>query len=64
MFLENFKWFNTKEAAVYLGTTPKQIRNWVYQGKVKSYKLLGRGLRFQKNDLDLLLKGEKNGHHA
>ncbi|MGE3263174.1 MAG: helix-turn-helix domain-containing protein [Bacteriovoracia bacterium] len=54
---ENFRWLNTREAAVYLGTTPKQIRNWVYQGKIKSYKLLGRSLRFRVQDLDSLLKG-------
>jgi len=42
---------------VYLRTTPKQIRNWVYQGKIRSYKLLGRSLRFRVEDLDSLLKG-------
>ncbi len=50
-------WFNTKEAAEYLRTDPKQIRNWVYQGKVKAYRLLGKSLRFKKIDLDLLIKG-------
>jgi excisionase family DNA binding protein len=51
------KWLNTREAAVYLCTTPKQIRNWVYQGKIRSFKLLGRSLRFRVKDLDSLFKG-------
>ncbi len=50
-------WLNTKEAAEYLRTTPKQIRKWVYQGKVKAYKLLDKSLRFKKTELDLLIKG-------
>jgi excisionase family DNA binding protein len=54
---DNSIWLNTKEAAAYLRTTPKQIRNWVYQGRVKAYRLLGKSLRFKKCDLDGLLKG-------
>jgi excisionase family DNA binding protein len=56
-FLENFKWLNTREAAEYLRTSPKQLRKWVYQGKVRVYKLLDKSLRFKKSDLDLLFKG-------
>ena len=48
-------WLNTKEAAAYLRTSPKQIRNWVYQGRVRSYKLLGKSLRFKKSDLAALI---------
>lgn len=51
--------WTSKEAADYLRTTPKQIRNWAYQGKLAYYKLLGRKLLFRKNDLDALL--EKRG---
>ena len=46
----------SKEAAEYLRTTPKQIRNWVYQGRLIHYKLLGRKLLFRKKDLDALLQ--------
>jgi excisionase family DNA binding protein len=56
-FLENSNWLKTEEAAEYLRTSPKQIRNWVYQGKVKAYKLLGKSLRFKRSELDLLFKG-------
>jgi excisionase family DNA binding protein len=57
LFIENFIWLNTKEAAGYLRTSPKQVRKWVYQGKIKVYKLLGKSLRFKKTELDLLFKG-------
>ena len=56
-FFDNRIWLNTKEAAEYLRTTPKQLRKWVYQGRVSSYKLLGKSLRFRKSELDLLFKG-------
>jgi excisionase family DNA binding protein len=50
-------WLTTKEAAEYLRTSPNQIRNWVYQGKVKHYKLFNKSLRFKLNELDLLHQG-------
>lgn len=56
-FFENSRWFKTTEAAEYLRTSPKQIRKWVYQGKIRAYKLLGKSLRFRKSELDLLLEG-------
>ena len=57
MIFENLNWLKTKEAAQYLRTSPKQLRKWVYQGRVKAYKLLGKSLRFKKSELDLLLEG-------
>lgn len=59
LLFENFIWLDTREAAEYLRTTPKQIRNWIYQGKIKAYKLFERNYRFKKSDLDsLLTQGE------
>jgi len=54
--IDNFKWLNTKEAAEYLRTTPKQIRKWVYEGKLRAYKLFSKSLRFKRQELDLLLE--------
>jgi excisionase family DNA binding protein len=51
------RWLTTKEAAEYLRSAPKQIRKWVYQGKIKAYKLCGKSLRFKLSELDLLFKG-------
>jgi excisionase family DNA binding protein len=49
--------FTTRETAEYLRSSPKQIRKWVYQGKIKAFRLCGKSLRFKKTDIDLLLKG-------
>ncbi|MBC86785.1 MAG: hypothetical protein CL677_06355 [Bdellovibrionaceae bacterium] len=54
-FDKTIAWYTSEEAAEYLRTTPKQIRNWVYEGKIRAYRLLGRRLRFKKKDLDSLL---------
>lgn len=54
---DSYIWLNTNEAAEYLRTSPKQIRKWVYQGKMKAYKLFSKSLRFKRTELDLLLKG-------
>jgi excisionase family DNA binding protein len=53
----SIKWLTTKETAEYLRTTPRQIRKWVYQGKIRAFKVCGRSLRFKRTDLDLLFKG-------
>ena len=45
------------EAAEYLRTNPKQLRRWVYQGKIRAYKLLGKSLRFKRSELDLFKGG-------
>ncbi len=55
--IDSSNWLTTKEAAEYLRTKPKQVRKWVYQGRVDAYRLLGKSLRFKKNELDLLFKG-------
>jgi len=54
-----YKWLTTKEAAEYFRTTPRQIRKWVYQGKIRAYRLCGKSLRFKLSELDLLIKGGK-----
>jgi excisionase family DNA binding protein len=60
VFIENqissSNWLTTIEAAEYLRTSPNQIRNWVYQGKIRAYRLLGKSLRFRPSELDLLHK--------
>jgi excisionase family DNA binding protein len=57
VIFDNSQWLKTNETAEYLRTSPKQIRNWVYQGRLKAYKLMGRSLRFRKSELDLLFEG-------
>lgn len=55
--ISSSNWLTTKEAAEYVRSTPKQLRKWVYQGRVEAYKFLGKSLRFKKTELDLLFKG-------
>ena len=57
LFFENSKWLTTDETAKYLRVAPKQIRKWVYQGRLEAYKLFKKSLRFKKSDLDLLIEG-------
>tara|TARA_B110001454_G_scaffold219192_1_gene251122 strand:- start:11144 stop:11380 length:237 start_codon:yes stop_codon:yes gene_type:complete len=57
MLFENCIWLNTKEVAEFLRTSPKQIRKWVYQGKLKSYRLFGKSLRFKKKEIVSLIQG-------
>jgi excisionase family DNA binding protein len=54
------KWLNTNEAAKYLSTSPKNIRNLIYRGILKYHKLGGR-LRFKKSELDQALKSSYKG---
>lgn len=50
------KWLNTEQAAAYLKTTPKQIRNLVWQNRLRSYKPFGR-LLFSRAELENLVVG-------
>lgn len=56
LVFENYIWMDTKEAAKFLRTTPGQIRNWVYLGKVPAYRLLGKKLLFKIAELNLLVQ--------
>ncbi len=57
--LEKLKWMNSKEAAFYLRISVGQIRNMVWRGQVKYYRLSNR-IRFLKFDLDALMKSSNN----
>lgn len=52
---DKLKWMNAKEAALYLRVSVGQIRNMVWRGQLKSYKIKNR-LRFLRLDLDRLMK--------
>ena len=52
---DKLKWMNAKEAALYLRVSVGQIRNMVWRGQVKTYKIQNR-LRFLRVDLDRLVK--------
>ena len=52
---DKLKWMNAKEAALYLRVSVGQIRNLVWRGQLKSYKIKNR-LRFLRMDLDRLMR--------
>jgi len=56
LFFDNLIWLNSKEAAQYLRTSVQQIRNWVYQGKLRAYRLFGKKLLFKRVDLDAAIR--------
>ncbi len=49
------KWLTSKEAAFLLRTSEGQIRNWVWNGRLKAHRL-GNRLRFLRSDVEALLK--------
>ena len=51
---DKLKWMNSKDAAVYLRVSVGHLRNLVWQGRVKVYRLSNR-LRFLRSDLDWLM---------
>jgi len=56
LIIENrIKWLTSKEAAFLLRTSEGQIRNWVWNGRLKAFRL-GNRLRFLRSDVEALLK--------
>lgn len=55
-FFDNrLEWLTSREAALFLRVSVGQIRNMVWRRQIKFYKL-GRKLRFQKRDVEKLLR--------
>lgn len=52
---ENLIWLNSHEAAEYLRTSKGGLRQMVYRGLLKPYKL-GRSSRFKRSELDKLIE--------
>lgn len=55
VLFDKLKWMSAREAAFYLRVSVGQMRNMVWRGQVKSYKIKNR-LRFLRSDLDRLMK--------
>lgn len=48
-------WLNTKELAVYLGTSVGSVRNMAWRGQLTSYRFL-KVLLFKKTEVDRLIE--------
>lgn len=44
-----------RDAADCLGVKEKTVRNWVYEGKIDSVKLLGGSVRISENTLEYII---------
>lgn len=47
-------WLNTSQTAIFLGTTAQQVRNLVWQGRLRAHKPFGR-LLFSRAELERLI---------
>ena len=55
MIFDKLKWMTSKEAALYIRVSVGQIRNMVWRGQIKCYRIRNR-LRFLRSDLDFLIQ--------
>lgn len=53
LFME--EWLTVAEVAETLKVTPRAVRSWIKEGRLKAVKI-GRIIRIKKEDLDTLLK--------
>lgn len=57
---DKLKWMTSKEAASYIRVSVGQLRNMVWRGQIKCYRLKNR-LRFLRSDLDSIVKSSNQG---
>lgn len=46
-------WLTLKQAAEFVGVTPRTVQNWIKNGKIKGYQVVGR-IRVKRSDVDAL----------
>jgi excisionase family DNA binding protein len=54
-FFDKLKWLTSKEAAFLLRTSPGQIRNLVWERRLKAFHY-GNRLRFLRSDVERLMQ--------
>ena len=47
------EWLTLKHAAELVGVTPRTVQNWIKNGKVRGYQVVGR-IRVKRYDVDAL----------
>ena len=47
------EWLTLKQAAELVGVTPRTVQNWIKNGKVRGYQVVGR-IRVKRSDVDAL----------
>ena len=47
------EWLTLKQAAELVGVTTRTVQNWIKNGKIKGYQVVGR-IRVKRSDVDAL----------
>ena len=47
------EWLTLKQAAELVGVTPRTVQNWIKNGKIRGYRVVGR-IRVKRSDVDAL----------
>ncbi len=55
---DDIRWFTTKQAAEYLGITPRTLYRLIDQGEVPAYRF-GRVLRLKGHEVDAFVDGAR-----
>jgi excisionase family DNA binding protein len=53
------RYFGFSEAARYLGISIGTLRRWVAAGRVKSYRVGEKLCRFDREELDRMVRGQR-----
>ena len=52
------EWLTLKQAAELVGVTTRTVQNWIKDGKIKGYQVVGR-IRVKLSDVDALYQPKK-----
>ena len=57
------EWLTPKQAAELVGVTTRTVQNWIKDGKVRGYQVVGR-IRVKRSDVDALYQPKGGGEAA
>lgn len=52
------EWLTPKQAAELVGVTARTVQNWIKDGKVRGYQVVGR-IRVKRSDVDALYQPKR-----
>lgn len=57
------EWLTPKQAAELVGVTVRTVQNWIKDGKVRGYQVVGR-IRVKRSDVDALYQPKEVKNEA
>ena len=57
------EWLTPKQAAELVGVTTRTVQNWIKDGKVRGYQVVGR-IRVKRSDVDALYQPKEVKNEA